>query len=565
MPGESLHFQDDEQKREEELRLELMRAGGILYRVEKDAATGEDRPLVNIFGVEVPTYASKEDVETIRGEMILSETDQGLLRAIVESYKLRQPLLFEGDPGSGKTFLMKKFAALINGKDAPILELVGTPRTSELEILGHWAPKGLRERDAGKYGEAFLEVTEGEEHRKLKNKFDGELALLNRKFQDGKLNLEQFQEKFGELSSDYIDSLKSAFVSSGKMKTILGKEAEWEFKEGALLRAYSGNHGRGYILIVDEFNLIPSNYQQIFLQIGGDRGGLSDSISFWGNSGKTRYERGEDTWIGFASNFPEKTPGRSEVVAPMADRLTWKTLTPEEVSKKKSAIRRTAGGRLTKRTKELEGFESGVPGHEAGKIAIPLRRGIEWDAVLDEELGSQIADIVDLMDAEFVKNYEQVGDSVVIKGERRRRTQQMEFSGRNALRLFSYLDTFQTRDKATGRVDFAATIGAAADRYYLDRLADPEMREKMANVFKEILSGVTGQILFEGRTITRKEVLDILVERASGTEAEKKKQDKTRRAEEEQKYKEARYRAEDALERLLRNPKAPNSIKKIKL
>ena len=155
---EQLRYQSEDEIKEQETLDRLREGGGISFRQETNQENGETTSFVNVLGVEVETYASEEDIESIKKEMILSEVDRDLLKTIAECYKLRQPLLFEGDPGAGKTFLMKKFTKLIHGKDAPTLELMGTPRTSELEILGHWAPKGLKEGENQEYQEILKDV-----------------------------------------------------------------------------------------------------------------------------------------------------------------------------------------------------------------------------------------------------------------------------------------------------------------------------------------------------------------------------------------------------------------------
>jgi MoxR-like ATPase len=575
---EKIRFPSPEEKREQEIAEALKEEGGILYREEIDPETKEVKKFVNILGVEVETYASREDIETIKREIVLSETDQKMLRTIAECYTLRQPLLFEGDPGVGKTFLMKKFVQLIHGKEAPILEIVGTPRTSELEILGHWAPASKeRESKDPVVQDTIRRYDQLEaEYQKANDEFDAQYKRINDEIKDGKITQEEANKQLENLLKWY-KPLQERYVSelqSLMQRTTLTGKVEWEFKEGALLQAYSGREGRGYILIVDEFNLIPSNYQQIFLQIGGEIGALSDSISFWGNTGKTRYVRGKDTWICFASNYPEKTPGRNEVVAPMTDRLVWKTITPEEAEKKKEVLRRTAGGRLKKRQKELTPLVPEI-------VSVSVEKGLAWDEVLDEQLGEQIADIVDLLDREFVKIYQEFGDKITKEGGKR--TQQFEFSGRNPLRLFNYLDHFQVRNPETGRIDFSQTLKNAFERYYIERLVNEEARKRMRELLQELLEPKNieaikkseevlkgggknlpvGAVLFEGKIISRKELIEILVERASITEEEKEKLEAERREEEERELRQAKFDVQDAIDSLLRNPKIPESVKKL--
>lgn len=498
---ESIRFQSDAELKENTLSEKLKTSGGIVYEEKNDPETNALLKTVNVLGIELETYASEADIESIKSEIVLSEVDQELLRTIAECYKLKQALLFEGDPGVGKTFLMKKFVQLIHGKDAPMLELYGTPKTSELEILGHWSPKGLSEEQMQEYKELLKQSISNEDMIRLNEGLNSQLSELNSQFTNGQIEEGAFRDQFGDITFQYVNESKRILFQIAQIAGFSQDRSEWEFKPGALLQAYVGSNGKGYPLICDEFNMIPSNYQQIFLQIGGNQGALSESISFWGNAGKTNYHRGKDTWICFASNFPEKTPGRSEVVAPMSDRLVWKVISQENVAKKKETIIKSAGGRLKRKTQEVSVIE----------VQPPTTEQIKWDEVLDERLGEEIADIVYLLDDNFTKFYHEVGDSVEMRGQKRRRTQQMEFSGRNALRLFSYLDHFQVRNRKTGSIDFGQTLNDAFDRYYLERLADSEARDKMRSIFTELMDGKLG-MRESGTVIQHTEIKDKIEE-----------------------------------------------------
>lgn len=552
--SEKIRFLSECEKREEETKERIFNERGVFYFEKIDPETKETKKFVNILGIELETYASEEEIERLKQGLVLSKFDQEILREIAEDYKLRQPLMLEGDPGVGKTFLIKKFIRFIHGENAPILELVGTPRTSELEILGHWAPAAKAKESKDPVVRDTIERYERleEEFKRIGDEFDEKYKKLKEdrdkkeideeKFKKG---LEDLQKWFQPLRNRYIKELELLFQKSHD-------RVEWEFKEGALLQAYQGREGEGYILLVDEFNLIPSNYQQIFLQIGGEEGELSESISFWGNSGETTYERGKDTWICFSANYPEKTPGRSEVVAPMTDRVIWRTITSEEAEEKKDFIRYTAGGRLTKRTKSVI---------DPKLISVPITEPLLWDKVLNEELGEEIADTLALLDKDFINNYQALGDAIEIKGSQRRRTQQLEFSPRNLLRVYSYLDNFQIRNPETGLVDITETLKRAFQKYYLNRLASPEARKKMEDNFKEILEGITGKVEYDDKVITRKELFDILVERASLTEEDRKKIEEEEKKGKKRQEEQLRYSIEDATNTLLNNPDIPDLVK----
>ena len=548
-------FAGEAEKQEREIQQELVKEGGIFYTEEVDPETKENRGIVNILGVELETYASKKDIDELKSpeNLLLSETDQEMLRTIAETYKLRQPLLFEGSPGAGKTFLLERFTQLIHGKDAPILSITGTPRTSELEILGHWAPKG-KVADEEKLGEVMSKLGDQEDYIKVREDLNEKLADINEKLNKGEMTEEEHQEAFGKITSAYENKSKELMMAAAKDAGI-SDDADWEFKRGALLQAYSGRGGKGQILIVDEFNLIPSNYQQIFLQVGGKNGGMSDQINFFGNSGKTQYKRGKDAWVAFAINPLETTPGRGEVVAPMTDRVVWKTLSQEDADSKKAVVTRTAGGRLSKRAGEL-----GKINPEA--IRVPSKDQLRWAELLDEKLGEQVADVVDILDKEFVKMYQQIGDTIEIKGEQRKRTQQLEFSSRNALRLFSYIDNFQIRDPESGNIDFKETLRNGFRRYYVDRLASSDLIKRAEALFEGFISGAVGNINFEGKAVSRGKVLDTLTDRAMITPEEKKKQEEKEKARKQGEQKGFKIKAHQSVSKLAGNPNIPDSVKK---
>lgn len=67
-------------------------------------------------------------------KIILTEVDRDILKTIAQCYKLRQPLLLEGDPGTGKTVLLELFFQLIHGGNEPILTLYCTPEGKDAKV-----------------------------------------------------------------------------------------------------------------------------------------------------------------------------------------------------------------------------------------------------------------------------------------------------------------------------------------------------------------------------------------------------------------------------------------------
>lgn len=502
----------------------LEEEGGIFYEALPAGETeqGEAPGIVNILGVEVPSYATAEDIAAIRSEMVLSSTDQDMLRTIAECYVLRQPMMLEGDPGSGKTFLQKQFVRLVHGAEAPILRLAGTPRTSELDILGHWAPRGLDEREETSFQNTLHELIN--DPKDIGNK---ELAM-------------------------------AALHAVGRLRP----DTEWEFKRGALLQAYSGREGRGYILMVDEFNLIPANYQQIFLEISGEHGAMSDAIHFWGDGGVPTYPRGEDAWICFASNFPEQTPGRNEVVAPMTDRLVWKVIDKKEAQAKEEAVIRSLGGQIDAARAEVAAVSS-------TELPVPANELLAWREIEGQQLAYEVADIIQAFHKAFKEAYEQAGDEIPVQGdEHRTRRQQFEFSARNAMRACAYIDRFQIRNPYTEEIDLPVTVSAALWRHYIERLMSAERRDQANDTLSSIMTGEVGTKLFEGEKRTRAEILNLLVERATMTperkakRAERDRKQKERETEQKGRAREAKERElADKLSDLANAPDTPEAVR----
>lgn len=550
MPENFFHTKSPEEQRELDRSERMANEGGIFFEKTKDPQTGEEHSFVNVFGVSVESYATEEDIEKIKKEVVLSDVDKKILRAEAEAYNLKQAFFLEGDPGAGKTFLEEVFIQMIHGIKTPILRIYGTPRTTETDILGKWAPRSVDENNKVAFDEEYAKLMETGEGAIEQKNWNNAVSELQEKLASGKMEQAEYDVQFQTILTEHIQKTRAAILSSSVIKKLVGQEGEWEFEKGPLLLAYDGSGGDGAPLIVDEFNLIPSNYQQIFLSIGGKSGGLSDNISYWGGGGDPQHKRGKNAWICGASNFPEKTQGRGEVVPPMTDRVVWMTLSSEESQKKKDAIAETAGGRLTHRANKLK--------EETIKFAPIVEKGIAWDKVLDEKLGEELADAVKGLDQLFCKYYETVGDSLTVGDEKIRRHQKMEFSPRNMMRVFSYLDTMQVRDKENGNIDFAATLKSAYELYYVARLAGEEERKKARSLFEQYMTGIIG-MKKDGTGTKVEEKLKQLVESATPEAAEKRKQQE--KEEKKLKKQQAKRDAEDEMEKLKKNINIPDDVK----
>lgn len=475
----------------EEYKKSLAANKGIIYTPNRDPKV-KFKGWLDILGVRVGTYASQEEVSELVSAIVPTDLTLNLLRTMAEAYSLRQVLLLEGDPGVGKTYIAKIFVRLIHGKDAPILSLVGSPRVSEFDLFGHWAPKGDSELSARLAEKVRQEITSHHLYGELWVKFSAELEKLSSRLYSGEIGIEEFSSQSQQLCATQLERLWDLH------KQIISNQdrSEWEFHEGALLRAYTHNNGRGYILIVDEFGLIPENYQQVFLQVVGEHGGLSDGITYFGNSGKTFYQTGQDTWICLVTNYPEKTEGRHRIVGPLVDRVVWRCVTPREAEQTVEDLILEGGGRRRKTT-NIE--PANLP------VSFVASNPVEWWEY--DELFKIITHTVNEFNKAFNSYYSANPDTVSAHGSEIRRDQGVfEYSARNGLRVFSYIDQLQMLDDEL-YIDFAATLERAFELYYVGRYVNESRRQGARVIVEQILDGETFKVEFEGSILTIREAL----------------------------------------------------------
>jgi hypothetical protein len=471
MPKEELFKSPFESKKEEKEK--LIKERGIYYFEEEDPETGERKKYVNIMGIKIETEASKEDIEEIKRELLMSELDQKLFRRMAQAYVLRQPMMIEGAPAAGKTFAIKYFTKLLYGKDAEPLTIYGTNRTESDTILGHWVPKTESEKEKKLWNE-FLESAEGKKATEdIIEELKGKKDLLEEQRQN------ILREKLKELAK-----------SIG-----LSHLTEFEFKEGPLLKAYSADNGKGYILDVEELGVIPTNVQETFLPIGGERGTLAKTIQFWEN-GRMLYKLGSKTWIVFASNPPEEVGARHEVTTALASRLVWFRIEEEAIQPKVEAL---IDNLYTKEKPEIK----------PENIFIYAEKPIDFTQY--PELAKSLALAAKTFHTQFVEAYSSLGE--------KDRNQKFEISARDAARVVDFLLKFQKIDPETGEIDLVGTFEEAIDFYYLSRLADKDLKEKMKNTLKEIIYGKTSP----GYKIYKKSLAEKIKEEVENADPEKQK------------------------------------------
>lgn len=507
-------------EQEQQLAEQVEQSRGLFYHEEVNE-DGETQAFVNIMGIDVPTYATAEDIELLAAETIRFPIDQEIMRTIAECYVLRQPLLIEGQPGFGKTYHLEQFTKMVHGVDTPIHLVQAGPRTNELDILGRWAPVGTTAQEREHYYQTLEQELRDGELRWYMNDLRSQVDLLKVRQELGQLSVDEASERATQLLQDYTERTRTLMMEAVRRGGQTTSKSDWQFIPGFLTDAFVGNNGRGRISILDEFNMLASNYQQLFLTaLGGRRGTMNDRLPGNDGSGVAEYRRGPDTWIAFAINSPETTEGRNVVANSMTDRVRWLTISPEQNEEKRRQMSQTGGGRSYGRTRRLTALDeefSWVPA--VRPIALSLTGapevGVESDQTVSV-LGDQINDILDLFDVHFQQLYRGKGDRV----QGQRRIQMMEFSFRTQERTHNYLERFQIRDETSGNIDMARTVRFALQRYYVDRISDTELRQAATAVLDQILTGNLGSIEFEGEVITRADCINRLAGNLSWNEGE---------------------------------------------
>jgi hypothetical protein len=544
MPNsEIIHFKSPEELKEEEIERKIKERGpegeilgGIVFEEERitDPETGEerikkyiyignpyeDRPIIT----KLETEASKEEIEAIKREIIPMKESFEILEAMARTYKHHQPLLIEGPTAIGKTYLADKFTELRYGQGVKPLDFYCSGQTDVSELMAKWVPRVETEEEKKKWQE-FLESAEAQE--KI-SQIAQEIEQKEKLSQEQKLAL--IHQRLQELA-------KSAGLS---------EKTQWRFQYGAVPKAmglirnpdgsfsFDEQKGMGFTLHIEEVGLAEPQVINTLLKLRGERGQLAKEIQLWENGGK-KVKSGPKFWVFFSTNPPEEYLARNEVDPALARGVVFKRM-----------------GELSEESLHLAAEYYFT--YKLGEKPKEKPEGCILDIYNHPEIGREIAKVIAAFHNDLNKELK--------KGEKGRQ-QRIPLTLDDMARVADALIDEQIRNKKTGRLDLTETLKRLIHFYYLDRLADEDLKETMEHNLNELLEGDTGKIEFEGKILTRKEIFDILVERASITEEEKAKLKKEKQEEEERQLQQAKFNAQDAVDSLLKNPRIPDSIKKL--
>ena len=535
---EKIRFKSPEELKEEEIEAKIKERspegeilGGIVFEEEIDPETQEKKKYIYIGNpyeerpiiTKLETDATREDIEAIKKEIIPMRESFEILEAMARTYKHRQPLLIEGPTAIGKTYLADKFTELRYGRGVKPLDFYCSGQTDVSELMAKWVPKVETEEEKRKWNE-FLESAQAQiEISKIAQEIEEKEKLS----QEQKLAL--IHTKLQELAK-----------SIG-----LAEKTQWRFQYGAVPKAmglirnpdgtfaFDEQKGAGFTLHIEEVGLAEPQVINSLLKLRGKKGQLAEEIQLWENGGK-KVKAGPKFWAFFSTNPPEEYLARNEVDPALARGVVFKRM--GELSEE--SLRLAADYYFT---------------YKLGKKPEEKPEGCILDVYNHPEIGREISKVVSAFHNDLNKELK--------KGEKGRQ-QRIPLTLDDMARVADGLIDEQIRDKKTGRLDLTETLKRLIHFYYLDRLADEELKEIMEANLKELLEGDTGKIEFEEKELTRKEVFDILVERASMTEEEKIKLEEERKQKEERELRQAKFAAEDTLNSILETPNASEELKK---
>jgi len=543
MPNpETIRFKSQEELKEEEIERRIKEKGpegeilgGIVFEEEKvvDPETEEERTKRYIYIgnpyeerpiiTKLETGASQEEIKAIKREIIPMRESFEILETMARTYKHRQSLLIEGPTAIGKTYLADKFTELLYGRGVKPLDFYCSGQTDVSELMAKWVPKVETEEEKKKWNE-FLELAETQV--KL-SQITQEIEQTERLSQEQKLAL--IHTKLQELA-------KSAGLS---------ETTQWQFQYGAVPKAmgliknpdgsfsFDEQKGVGFILHIEEVGLAEPQVINALLKLRGKRGQLAEEIQLWENGGR-KVKAGPKFWVFFSTNPPEEYLARNEVDPALARGVVFKRMGELSQESLLLAAEYYFTYRLGEKPKEKP-------------------EGCILDIYNHPEIGREIAKVISAFHNDLNKELK--------KGEKGR-MQRIPLTLDDMARVADALIDTQIRNKETGRLDLTEALKNLIRFYYLDRLADQDLKETMEANLNELLEGDTGKIKFEEKTLTRKEIFDILVERASITEEEKKRLEQEEIERKRRELEQAKHDTEDAIMLALQNPNTPEEIKK---
>ena len=533
---EEVRFRTEEELKEEELERKIKEKdedgyflGGIVHQPKPDADSGEksghlfignpylEHPTI----IRLDTRATEEDVVAIRGEIIPMEESYQILEAMAVAYRLRQPLLIEGPTAVGKTFMMEKFTELLHGRGVRPLEFYCSGQTDVSELMAKWVPKTISE-DEKRHWEEFIGSARAQE----------KLSETARKARNNReLSSEQ---KLAFVHREIQELAKEAGLSAG---------TQWTIQYGAIPMAmgYTENldgtfrceetGGAGFLLHIEEVGLAEPQVINVLLQLRGKRGKLAERIRLWEKGADI--EGGPRFWLSFSTNPPEEYLSRNEIDPALARGVVFKRV--GELSE--DSLKMAARFYFTDKHKEKMGERP---------------EGCILNFYEHPEICNQVSWLVAVFHMDLDK---------ALKSGEKGRHQRIPLTLDDMYRVSEYLLHMQVRNRKNGFLDLAETLKRAINLYYLDRIADVELKKDLEESVRQTLYGDLGKIRFRGRLTTRNEILDTLIREAILSPEELEELIKKEKEKEMREFNQAKNDFNDSVREILENPRIPDTIR----
>ena len=453
---------------------------------------GEKKCFVDIGGIKVETFASKEDVEKISAGILETKESQDMLKSIAIHYNLRQPLILEGGTALGKSFAVEKFSELIYGEGEEPITFDCSGQTDVSELMAKWVPKTGEENE--KKWEEFSETEEGQR----------ELRQIYQEIEEKKITEDEARNL---IQKKIEDIARKAGIKTG---------GEWKLQFGAIPRAMTIEEAggkKGRICHIQEVGLARPEVVNALLRTRGHGKKLKKSFQLWENGGK-KVEAGELYWLVYSTNPPEAEAGfleRNEIDPALIRASVYKKL-PDKLSEQS--------------VDEFADFyfSGGEEKPEVEEESYYISAEKQLDYQKDKKLRSYISRAVSFFHTEFEKALEQ--------GLEKDRIQQNPVTPDHLAAVADFLKEFQVKNDKTGLIDFSKTMDEAIEIYYLNSLASEEAKKKMKDLWREIIAGVIGPKI-NGKSL--EEVINKRVEQifVSPEEKEKKFKENLKKARKE--------------------------------
>lgn len=510
--------------------------GGLVAEEIKDQQTGqvletllhignpyEDHPTI----VTLPTRCTKEEIQALRDRILPIPEAYEMLSAMAVSYRLRSPLIVEGDTALGKSYLAIKFTELLYGPGIKPLDFYCSGQTDVSELMAKWVPRVENAKEMEKW-KAFLGSPAG---------------------QDRLASVAAGVEEQAHLTDEQrVEQIKARLQGIAAEVGLSGK-TQWDLQLGAIPRAMcarideDGNFsfpelgGDGFILKVDEVGLAKPNVINALLKLRGENGRVADSIQLWEHGGRM-IQAGPGFWFIMTTNPPESGfLDRNEIdpaLARGAIFLRMGKMSPESIN--------LAAERY---------FTYAMGNRRPGEA----QHGRIFDVSANSAAGRELGEIVGAFHREFA--------SALAKGEKGGRQQKIPVTFDDMARLADYAQNAQVRSRDTGHIDLCETLRRGVKLIYLNRLADTDMKKLMSTSFEKLLTDATlGVKQFRGGAKTRKEIIDTLIKEAMApkleeTAAKEKEDEQQRRA-----IKQARFEFERETERTIQTLRTHQTLLK---